>query len=667
MKLKGKIVLITGIIIVIAVSALGVFNILKTSSSVEAVVKMQLEDQLGNIENEMQQAVETVDITKNAINEKNIALARAIAQMIVLDQGILETDRMIDLAKFLNVEEIHVTDGDAVLLYGNITGFYGFDFKTSEQTLPFVDLAKSRNGELAQEPSLRGTDNTLFQYIGVSRVDESGVVQIGIEPTAVQELLSKLDIQRALEVLDIGDGGYGIILDATGMIRNHANPAFVGKPSTDIPWMQKVLAEKGTLIIVDDSDMPAYAMAKSSGDLTLVVTYPRASVLAIVRSIIISDVVIIFVTIAVLVMIIQLIIGKWVSKPIKLIQSGMSSVGKGDFSTTIQYDSKDEIGALAKDFSLMNQNVKGLINETASSIKSVANSSELIAENVDGLTTASNEVTKAVEEIAHGSTEMASSVNERLLTGQALGESINQIFVKLSEAQIESDKMMGENQKGREKILVLQSVFAETVDNTNEVASNVTTLTKRSQEIENIVVTIQGISEQTNLLALNASIEAARAGEAGRGFAVVADEIRKLAEQSSNSAKEISRIIEGIVGIVDNTNETVNETQQSVGAAQKNLVETVAVFDNVDRSVTSVDGLIKAFASEAERIDSLKDDLITSLESMAALSEQSAASTEQINASTEEQLSRVTEIGHAIEVLNEDIVKLSTEMGKFKV
>ena len=667
MKLKGKIVLITSIIIVIAVSALGIFNILKTSSSVEKVVGMQLEDQLENIESEMQQAAETVDITKKAINEKNIALAKAIAQMIVLDPDVLETAQMTKLAELLNVEEVHVTDGNSVLLYGNVTGFYGFDFKTSEQTLPFVELAKSRTGELAQEPSLRGTDNTLFQYIGVSRLDEAGVVQIGIEPTAVQELLSKLDIQRALEVLDIGDGGYGIILDSSGMIRNHAKPEFVGKPSTDIPWIKEVVDEKGVLLNVDDSGMPAYAMAKTSEDLTIVVTYPREAVLDIVSSIIISDAIIILVTIAVLVMIINLIIGKWVSKPIKLIQEGLSSFGIGEFYTTLQYYSKDEIGALAKDFALMNQNVKGLINETASSIKSVARSSELITENVDGLTTASNEVTKAVEEIAHGSTEMASSVNERLLTGQALGESINQIFAKLSEAQSESDKMMGENRKGRDKIVVLQSVFSETVNNTNEVASNVTTLTKRSQEIENIVVTIQGISEQTNLLALNASIEAARAGDAGRGFAVVADEIRKLAEQSSNSAREISRIIEGIVGIVENTNETVNETQSSVGSAQKNLVETVAVFDNVDRSVTSVDGLIKAFASEAQRIENLKDDLITSLESMAALSEQSAASTEQINASTEEQLSRVTEIGHAIEVLNEDIVKLSTEMGKFKV
>ena len=73
------------------------------------------------------------------------------------------------------------------------------------------------------------------------------------------------------------------------------------------------------------------------------------------------------------------------------------------------------------------------------------------------------------------------------------------------------------------------------------------------------------------------------------------------------------------------------------------------------------------FRSEVKHVDTLKVDLIASLESMAAISEESAASTEEINASTEEQLSRVTEIGHAIETLNEDIVNLSKEMLRFKI
>ncbi|MDH8677404.1 methyl-accepting chemotaxis protein [Fusibacter bizertensis] len=667
MKLKGKIVLITGLIIVLAIVFQGGFNILKTSTSIESVVSLQLIDQLSNIEGQILSASETIQITKDAINEKNIALARSIAKMIQIDPTMLETNKMVALADQLGVSEIHVTDGKGVLLYGNITGFYGFDFNTSEQTLPFVDLIGKRDAALAQEPSPRGTDNVLFQYIGVARIDEPGVVQIGIEPTAITELLNKLDIQHALEKLIIGEGGYGLIVDSSGVIINHANAEFVGKPSSDIPWLDKTMANGEKIETITDSGDSAYAISKKYGDLTLVVTYPRSQIQSIVRSIIINNVVIIFVAIVLLIIIIQTIIGKWVSKPLEKIQHSMSQVGDGNFTVAIDYHSKDEIGALSADFEKMTANVKRLIMETANGIQSVANSSERINENVDGLMNSSNEVTKAIEEIAHGSTEMASNVNDRLITGQSLGTSINQIFEKLNEVKTVSDEMVTNNQNGRDKIMNLKDVFQETVKNTGEVADNVGTLTTSSKEIENIVDTIRGISEQTNLLALNASIEAARAGEAGRGFAVVADEIRKLAEQSSKSAQEINSIIAKIVSVVDNTSKTVDMTQSSVRTAQLNLDETVVVFDNIDGSVNNVGSIIRVFIEETRQIETLKNDLIASLESMAAISEQSAASTEEINASTEEQYSRVTEIGQAIETLNEEISKLSDEMGRFKV
>ena len=185
MKLRGKIVLVTGLIIIIAIVIQGVFNIIKTSSSIESVVELQLLDQVVSIEKEVQAAKQTIDITKNAINEKNIALTQAVAKIIAIDPTWLEERKMTELATLLGVSELHVTDGKGVLLYGNVPGFYGFDFNTSEQTLPFIELIGKKGASLAQEPSPRGTDNALFQYIGVARMDEPGVVQIGIEPKAI--------------------------------------------------------------------------------------------------------------------------------------------------------------------------------------------------------------------------------------------------------------------------------------------------------------------------------------------------------------------------------------------------------------------------------------------------------------------------------------------------
>lgn len=667
MKLKGKIVLITGFIIIIAIGFQGVFNIFKTNASIESVVSLQLDDQLANIEAQIVSAEETVQITKEAINKKNIALSKSIAKMIEVDPTMLEPDKMIALAKQLGVTEIHVTDGEGVIQAGNIVEFYGFDFKTSDQTKPFMDLINQTDGSLAQEPSLRGTDNVLFQYIGVTRMDQAGIIQIGLEPTAITELLEKLNIQQALEKLIIGEGGYGLIVDSSGVIINHAQNEFLEKPSSDISWLDMVMTNSGKIQTVTDNGKSTYAISKKFGDSTIVVTYPRAQIETIINSIVISNIVMVLISIIILIIIISIIIGRWVSKPLQKIQKSMAEVGNGNFAVTLKHQSKDEIGALSTDFKKMTDNVKQLVMETANGIRSVAESSEKINDNVDGLSLSSKEVTQAIEEITHGASEMASNVSDRLLTGQELGKSINQIFSKLDEVKAVSDQMVEDNQNGRSKIINLQSVFQDTVKNTEEVVVNVGMLTTSSKEIEQIVDAIRGISTQTNLLALNASIEAARAGEAGKGFAVVADEIRKLAEQSSTSAQEINNIIAKIVSIVDNTSKNVGDTQISVQSAQQNLEETVAVFDSIDGSVNNVGNIITIFIKETRQIEALKNDLISSLESMAAISEESAASTEEMNASTEEQYARITEIGQAIETLNEEISKLSVEMGRFKV
>lgn len=666
MKIRARIVLITSFIIVLAIGFQAIFNTVSTNGSIEAIVKSQLGDQVINIQKELTTANDVIQITKDAMNEKNVALAQAIAEMVTYNQTWLKTYNMDKLADQLKIDEIRISDISGVIQFGNDDKVFGTKLSADPLNKPFEDLINKRDGYYAQEPEPRAKDGKMYQFIGVPRRDVPGVVQIGIIPTSLIDLLANLDIQKRLEDLVIGENGFAVIIDTNSMILAHKDPALVATSAADQPWLTKVLAGSEDIydVTIGSDAFLAYKVIGEAN--TIVVTYPKSGINAIILKNIINNVIVVILSVLILAVIISQLVQRTVTRPLRKVELAMIEVGKGNFKAEVAHTSKDEIGSLSTEFAKMTDNVRHLITEVSLSISNIAASSETITDNVEGLSASSLEVTRAIEEITHGATELASNVNERLINGQDLSNSINLIFSKLTDAKAVSSEMVQVNQTGRAKIDDLQHVFQITVDNTDQVSEKVRQLSISSQAIETIVSTIKGISSQTNLLALNASIEAARAGEAGRGFSVVADEIRKLAEQSATSAEEINTIIARIVNIVESTNQTVQGTQKSVEKAKINLSETVTVFENIDTRVVKVGLIIDDFLRETEKIENLKTELIVSLESMAAISEESAASTEEINASTEEQLSRVTEIGQAIDHLNEDIANLSVEMTKFK-
>ncbi len=189
----------------------------------------------------------------------------------------------------------------------------------------------------------------------------------------------------------------------------------------------------------------------------------------------------------------------------------------------------------------------------------------------------------------------------------------------------------------------------------------------RSSEIGQIVEVITSIAEQTNLLALNAAIEAARAGENGKGFAVVSEEVRKLAEESSLSARRISVLIDGIQTetnrAVDSMQFTTNEVVIGI-----NCVNTAGEsFKKIQHATKEVSAQVQGISTSVEHMAIEMRHMTDSMKQINGIAQSSAEGTQNISAATEEQLASMEEITASTFTLSKMAEELQNKTNTFKV
>ncbi|WP_458413682.1 methyl-accepting chemotaxis protein [Schinkia sp. CFF1] len=370
---------------------------------------------------------------------------------------------------------------------------------------------------------------------------------------------------------------------------------------------------------------------------------------------------------SIVIIILAYIITTKLTKPILSVSEGMRAVANGDL-TTKQLDVKtdDEIGRLAESFNEMVINMKQIIETVAGAADQVSASSEELTASAEHTNVATEQVSDSVQEVASNAEKQKYEVEHNARALDEVSGGVHRI--------VESSKKVYELAHHTTALAEIggQSV-ADTVNQMNSIHGSVNesnamieSLYERSREVSSILDVITGIADQTNLLALNAAIEAARAGEHGRGFAVVADEVRKLAEQSQQSAKEILAIVDGIQKDTESSVQIMARVMDDVKVGVKVSNEAIEKFDQILQSTKEITPQMEEVSVIAQQMSAAVKEVTATINDLAVIAKDNSVTAEEVAASTEEQMASMQEITAAANTLSEKAEELTLVILKFK-
>lgn len=334
-----------------------------------------------------------------------------------------------------------------------------------------------------------------------------------------------------------------------------------------------------------------------------------------------------------------------------------------------EYILKDstEIGVIGKSIINLRDELKKIVASLKDDSCKIVEFSNDVAESVNETSQSIDAVTKAVVEIADGSVVQAKNATDGVQKLSDLSDKINYVVTSAKEVKDQSVLTSEVTNNGANSTNVLSSKLKQSSDSTNEAFKNIELLSTKSDSIGEIVNTIESIASQINLLALNAAIEAARAGEYGKGFAIVAEEVRKLAEQTSVSTKDISDMIKEIQSEISIANSNVDNAQKASLEANESMEETERSFETIKSSISKMMMKMDELIAKIDQVDGDKVHVMASIEEIMAISEESAASTEEVSASMEEQSSAMETVSNNTENLKNISIKLDEIISKFKI
>lgn len=440
------------------------------------------------------------------------------------------------------------------------------------------------------------------------------------------------------------DSSYAYLVSADGTMLYHPTAEKIGSPVENevvtklVADLQQGKIAEPACVAYEFKGVMKYASyyIDSEGSYILVVTADESDAFKSVthtRNVLI----IISVLVIILFAVVQSILIRRFLKPLQVLTGVVDKVAGLDLTENKEEETlakrKDEIGLIAAAIANLHRELREIISVIQDQGAKLSESNMQFAKGFNDIVQTVDNVNVAVEEIATASTSQAQEtstasahivdIGNAIESNSSSVEALEESIKKMNTLATESADVLAELARINESTSETIRAVTEQTDRTNQSA----------EKINEAVVAIEDIASQTNMLSLNASIEAARAGESGRGFAVVAEQIRKLAEDSANSAEQIEAIVRELIANASDGVEKMHDLSNASQVQAERLEKTTKSFSDLQREMEEVSVDSKQIFEQTGSINDLKNGVSGVIEQLAAIAEENAASTEQTSAS----------------------------------
>lgn len=361
--------------------------------------------------------------------------------------------------------------------------------------------------------------------------------------------------------------------------------------------------------------------------------------------------------------------GLWIassmSRSIRRLLDRIKKVTKGDMTVTCETKRKDELGILSSEINQMIKHTKTLIIRIADTANQLSGMSETVSNASSTFIEAADSIKTATVEIEAGIVVQAKDSVKSTEEMEVLSSKIEYVQ---NDAKIIHDIAKKSNDTvklGNSHLSLIHEKTQETTNKAEEFSKKVATLEDKTKLIGGIVTVINEISEQTNLLSLNASIEVARAGEAGRGFGVVAQEIRKLAEQTMNSAKKIDSIILDIIEETKQTTHLAKQTENIVLEQQTIVADTEKTFVMLNEQMLNLNHQLESIVSSSLAMEESRKLTLDSIRDISAVSEETAAASSVLSENASQQFTEASKLAELVNQLGVSANELKASVESF--